>query len=55
MESTVTTSELHEAVWRKFKDMDITIAFPQLDLHLDEAALSALSALPRSPREGGSK
>ena len=36
-------SELHEAVWSKFKDLDIAIAFPQLDVHLDERVVEALA------------
>lgn len=36
-------SELNEAVWWAFKKQGIVIAFPQLDLHLDSAALQALS------------
>ena len=30
------TSDLHEAVWRALRDSGITIAFPQLDVHLDD-------------------
>lgn len=45
----LTTSELHEAVWRKFKDTQVTIAFPQLDLHLDESLLRAWSAKAPDP------
>lgn len=29
-------SDLHEAIWEGLKDADITIAFPQLDVHFDE-------------------
>ncbi len=32
------------AVWFALKDAGITIAYPQLDLHLDNKALGALSA-----------
>ncbi len=28
-------SDIHEAIWRALKDSGITIAFPQLDVHLD--------------------
>ncbi len=38
----VNRSQLNEAVWFALKDASITIAFPQLDLHLDEAALDAI-------------
>ena len=39
-------SELHEAVWWSLREAGVTIAFPQLDVHFDEDALSALR--PRS-------
>ncbi len=35
-------SDLHEAIWWALKDAGITIAFPQIDVHLDEQALAAL-------------
>lgn len=35
-------SHLHESIWRAFKDRDIVIAFPQLDLHLDEPVVESL-------------
>jgi small-conductance mechanosensitive channel len=44
-------SELNEAIWWALKEQDITIAFPQLDLHLDPdvtRALKRLSGLSRS-------
>jgi small-conductance mechanosensitive channel len=34
-------SDLHEAVWWALKDNNITIAFPQLDVHFDQATVSA--------------
>ena len=37
-------SNLNEAVWFALKDAGITIAYPQLDLHLDNKALDVLSA-----------
>ncbi|MCB9655534.1 MAG: mechanosensitive ion channel [Deltaproteobacteria bacterium] len=37
-------SDLHEAIWWKLKAEGIVIAFPQLDVHLDHAALEALGA-----------
>lgn len=36
-------SDLNEAIWWALKDAGITIAFPQLDLHLDPAAARALA------------
>jgi small-conductance mechanosensitive channel len=38
-------SELLEAVWWAFQEQGIVIAFPQLDVHLDEAGLGALKGL----------
>ena len=35
-------SELAFAIWKHFKEADIEIAFPQLDIHLDEDVLAAL-------------
>ncbi len=35
-------SELREAVWWAFKEARITIAFPQLDVHVDDGLLAAL-------------
>jgi potassium efflux system protein len=32
----VTRSTLNKAIWRAFKEDDITIAFPQLDVHLSQ-------------------
>jgi small-conductance mechanosensitive channel len=40
-------SHLNEAVWFALKDAGITIAYPQLDLHLDQRALEVLG----SPQE----
>jgi len=36
-------SELHETVWRALKEKDITIAFPQRDLHLDQEVVKAIA------------
>lgn len=36
-------SDLHEAVWWALKDKNITIAYPQVDLHLDQNALDAMA------------
>ncbi|REJ73438.1 MAG: hypothetical protein DWQ36_02515 [Acidobacteria bacterium] len=41
-------SDLRQAVWFALKDADITIAFPQLDLHLDEGLTEALRTGGRS-------
>jgi len=35
-------SDLREAIWWAFKEASITIAFPQLDLHLDEPVVESL-------------
>jgi len=35
-------SDLHESVWRALKDASITIAYPQLDLHLDQSLPSSV-------------
>ena len=36
------TSALNEAIWWALKEADITIAFPQLDVHLDEKPIAVL-------------
>ena len=36
-------SDLHEAVWRALKDNNITIAYPQMDLHLDHDVVKAIA------------
>ncbi len=46
----VKRSLLNEAIWSAFKDAGIIIAFPQLDLHLDEPALDAISGRERAGR-----
>jgi small-conductance mechanosensitive channel len=38
----VSQSNLNEAVWFALKDASITIAFPQLDVHLDDPTLDAI-------------
>ncbi len=35
-------SDLHERIWQAFQKAEITIAFPQMDLHLDEQVVTAL-------------
>jgi len=34
-------SDLHEAIWWALRDADITIAYPQLDVHIDEDVVAA--------------
>lgn len=36
-------SEMHEAIWWALKDKGITIAYPQMDVHLDQNALKYYS------------
>ena len=38
-------SDLREAIWWALKEAGITIAFPQLDLHLDEPVVQSLEGL----------
>jgi small-conductance mechanosensitive channel len=40
-------SDLNEAIWCALQTAGVTIAFPQLDLHLDAAVLETLRAGPR--------
>jgi small-conductance mechanosensitive channel len=42
-------SDLYEAIWWAFKEAGITIAFPQLDVHVDRQLLEALG---RGARQG---
>jgi small-conductance mechanosensitive channel len=39
-------SDLNEGIWWAFKEKGITIAFPQLDVHLDREALEAIRRGP---------
>lgn len=41
-------SELNQAIWWALKDADITIAFPQLDVHFDATVEESLDRLPRA-------
>jgi len=43
-------SKLHEAIWWALKGAGITIAFPQLDLHLDERVENALESFSTGKR-----
>ncbi len=37
-------SDLHEAVWRRLREAEVTIAFPQMDVHFDDEAVEAWSS-----------
>jgi small-conductance mechanosensitive channel len=41
-------SKLMQGIWFALADADITIAFPQLDVHFDAPVTKALSGLPRA-------
>lgn len=41
-------SLLNQAVWWALKDADVTIAFPQLDVHFDPVVEAAMESLPRA-------
>ena len=41
-------SDMYDAIWWAFKEKEIVIAFPQLDVHFDRPVEDALSALPRA-------
>lgn len=41
-------SQLMEAIWHALADQDITIAFPQVDVHFDPPVHQALERLPRA-------
>jgi small-conductance mechanosensitive channel len=43
----VKLSELNEAIWWALKEAGITIAFPQLDVHLDPPVMQSLENLAR--------
>ncbi len=45
-------SEMNEAIWWAFKEQNITIAFPQLDLHLDPPVVDGLQSLRRGGSNG---
>jgi small-conductance mechanosensitive channel len=47
----VVLSKLLESIWWSLKEAGITIAFPQLDLHLDNDVVGALGAA--DVRRGG--
>jgi small-conductance mechanosensitive channel len=41
-------SALNEAIWWALKEADVTIAFPQVDVHLDEPVIESLRKLHRT-------
>ena len=41
----VAASTLREAIWLAFKDEKIAIAYPQIDVHLDQPLAESLRAL----------
>ena len=46
--SAVRRSELMEAIWWALKEVGITIAFPQVDVHFDSSIEEAVGRLPRA-------
>ena len=44
-------SALNEAIWWGLEDAEITIAFPQLDVHFDPRVSEALAGIGATPRE----
>lgn len=44
-------NDLLEAIWWALKDADVTIAFPQLDLHFDPPVVAALRGDSREETE----
>jgi hypothetical protein len=40
--SRMASSDLHLSLWWAFKDEDLTIAFPQLDVHFDPPVVNSL-------------
>ena len=42
-ESRKRRSELHELIWQVLKEKNVTIAYPQLDLHLDPEVIGAVA------------
>jgi small-conductance mechanosensitive channel len=42
-------SDLHEIVWRTLNENNIAIAYPQLDLHLDQKGREAMAGKKSSP------
>jgi potassium-dependent mechanosensitive channel len=42
------TSQLNQAIWWALKAADVTIAFPQLDVHFDPPVVDSLHRMPRA-------
>jgi potassium-dependent mechanosensitive channel len=42
------TSQLNQAIWWALKAADVTIAFPQLDVHFDPQVVDSLHRMPRA-------
>jgi small-conductance mechanosensitive channel len=49
------SSELHEKVWWALKEKGVTIAFPQLDVHLDPEVVEALQAFSKRATQSSSE
>jgi len=47
-QSRLATSALHEAIWWTFKEKNLVIAFPQLDIHFDPPLMAGLERLASS-------
>lgn len=45
-------SQLNEAIWKALREADITIAFPQLDVHFDPGIERSVAAMAGSSRPG---
>jgi len=41
----IASSKLREAIWLKFKEQQISIAFPQVDVHFDRPVTDGLRLL----------
>ena len=54
-EARITRSNLNKAIWRVFQEEGITIAFPQLDVHMDPAENRASHSGPSVPANGRSR
>ncbi|MEZ4416304.1 MAG: mechanosensitive ion channel [Gemmatimonadota bacterium] len=49
----ITRSELNHVIWRYLRDAGITVAFPQLDVHLDRPVVDALRGRVQDEVEPG--
>ena len=43
-------SKLHETIWWALKDAGVTIAFPQVDVHLDTPVVDSLERMAAQKR-----